>query len=410
MMEKVTTQFTTMGHGGLALGRDDKGRPIFAPFIIPGETAQVQIREEKAHFARAELVQIINPSPDRTLPKCPHFGLCGGCHFQHITYEAQLKLKQAVVKDQLQRIGGLVDVAVQPVLPNPTPWAYRIDAAFSPVPGGGLGFWSPALGQVMAIETCHIIHPRLLELKQDVDLELNGLRKLTLRVGSDEALLAALEVDGVEDPEMEADFPVSVAMVLPDETAVSLIGDVYTVQTVKGRDFRISAGCFFHPSPKAAELLVETVCAYAQLRGKEVVVEGYSGVGLLTAFLGEQTAELTAIEMNPDAVADTAVNLHHLDHISLYEGLVEEVLPSLTLRPDVVVVNPPSAGLTAESLKAVVAKTPGRLIYVSSDVATLARDAKHLGKAGYKLAQVQPLDMTPQTFQIDTVSLWLRGE
>lgn len=406
-MEKLILQLTTMANGGMALGRDGQKRPIFVPYAIPGEKVQVQLTEEKQHYARAELLHVLTPSPDRVEARCQHFGTCGGCHLQHMSYEAQLRAKQTIVHDQLQRIGGLGDIKVHPTLPNPTPWAYRHDVSFSPVPGGGLGFWSPKLGQVMPIEVCHIIHPRLLELQKDTDLDLPGLRKLTLRKGDDDDLLAALEIDDVEEPELEADFPLSVAMVLPDETAVILVGDSYIVKTVKGRDFRVSAGCFFQPSLEAAALLVDSVLAYANLSGKEIVLEGYSGVGMLTAFLAQQAAEVVAVEVNPDAVADTAVNLDDLDNITLYEGTVEDTVPTLKTKPTVAVVNPPAAGLTAEALKAVTAQTPKRLVYVSSDVATLARDGKHLTKAGYKLAEIQPIDMTPQAFQIDTVSLWV---
>ncbi len=300
------------------MGRDENGRPIFVPYAIPSEEVRVRLTTEKRHFARAELVDVLEPSPERRDPRCPHFGECGGCHFQHMHYEAQLKAKQVVVGDQLQRIGGFKSVNVKPVLANPSPWNYRFDVSLSPVPDGGLGFWSPHKHQVIPIDDCFIIHSRLLELWQDFDLELPGLRKLTLRVGDDEALLAALEIDGVEPPELAADFPVSVAIVMPDKTAVSLIGDNYIMQRVKGRDFRVSPGCFFQPSPTAAELLVDAVLDYADVTGSESALDVYSGVGLLTAFLAEKAGQVTAVELNPDAVADTAGNLNEFDNINLY--------------------------------------------------------------------------------------------
>ncbi len=404
-MKEITLTLTIMAHGGAAMGRDEDGRPIFIPYAIPGETVRAQLTDEKRHFARADLLEVLEPSPDRAAPRCPHFGTCGGCHFQHMDYEAQLRHKQIIVGDQLQRIGGFEDVIVQPVKVNPSPWDYRIDVSLSPVSGGGLGFWSSSERQVIPIETCPIISPQLLALWHDFDLDLPGLRKLTLRMGDDEALLAALEVDGVEPPELAADFPVSVALVLPDKTAVSLIGDNYIMQQVKGRDFRVSPGCFFQPSPAAAELLVDAVLAYANLTGSETVLDVYSGVGLLTAFLAKQAAQVVAVELNPDAAADTAVNLHDVDNVSLYEGLAEEILPWLNAAPDVVVVNP-DGGLETAVIQAITAMNPARLIYVSSDLPALARDGKKLTQAGYKLLEVQPIDMTPQSFQIDTVSLW----
>jgi 23S rRNA (uracil1939-C5)-methyltransferase len=409
-MTDLTLTLTIMAHGGAAMGRDDNGRPTFVSYTIPGETVRAQLTTEKRNYARADLLEIIAPSPDRIAPRCAHFGECGGCHFQHMTYAAQLTAKQTVVADQLQRIGGFDDVNVQPVMPNPTIWGYRSDVSFSPVPGGGLGFWSPQKREVIPIENCPIIHPRLQELWQDVDLDLPGLRKLTLRVGDDEALLAALEIDDIEPPELTADFPVSVAIVLPDKTAASLVGDNYSVQRVRERDFRVSPGCFFPPSPAAVELLVDAVLAYANLSGTETILELYSGVGLLTAFLAEQAAALTCVELNADAVADTAVNLNEFENITLYEGLAEEIVPLLKMNPDLIVVDPPSGGLASGVIDSIARLAPARLVYVSADLPALARDGKKLAQAGYRLTAVQPIDMTPHTFQIDTVSLWQREQ
>lgn len=405
-MTELTLKLTDMAHGGTAIGRDENGRPHFVPYAIPGETVRVRITADKNQYTRAELLEVLKPSPDRILPRCPHFGPCGGCHFQHIHYERQLQAKQEVVRDQLQRIGGFKNLTVPPLIPHPTLWRYLSDIEFSPVGDGRLGFWSPSQKQVIPIKECHIIHDHLEELFQDIDLDLPDLRKITLRRGSDGAMLAALEVNDVEPPQLEIDFPVSIAIVLPDKTAASLIGDIYLVKSVKGRDFRVSPGCFFQPS--AADALIDSLLDYAHLTGKETVIDTYSGVGMLTLFLAEKAARIIGIEVNGDAVADTAVNLHHTDDVTLYEGWVEDVLPALDVQPDLIVLNPPSQGLSRDASRAVLAKTAERLIYVSSDIATLARDGKQFAKAGYKLAAIQPIDLHPQTFHIDTVSLWTR--
>ncbi len=259
---------------------------------------------------------------------------------------------------------------------------------------------------MIPIESCAIARPELVELLQDVDLDLPGLRRLALRVGDDEALLAALEVEGVEPPALEADFPISVAIVLPDRTAASLVGDNFTVQAVKGRDFRVSPGVYFAPSPAGMALMVETVLRYAALAGRETAVDLYSGAGTLTAFLAEQAAQVVAIEQNRDAVADTAVNLTSCDNVSLYEGAVEEILPALDINCDVLVANPPKTGLSREATKQILALRPSRIIYVSSDVATMARDGRKLNRTGYKLVEIQPIDMRPQTWHVDLVGLW----
>ncbi|RMH01438.1 MAG: class I SAM-dependent RNA methyltransferase [Chloroflexi bacterium] len=408
-MDELVIKLTKMAHGGTAMGRDKNGRSIFVPFALPGERVRVRLLDEKSNYSRAELIEILTPSSKRIEPRCPHFGICGGCHFQHMDYETQLATKRTITHDQLQRIGGFRRTSVQPTLPNPQPWAYRMDVTLSPVGDGKLGFWSPTRRQVIPIDICHIIHPRLLELWQDIDLDLPELRKLTLRIGSDEELLIALEVEGVEPPSLEADFPVSVAIVLPDGTAASLVGDTYIVRTVKDRDFRVSPGCYFQPSVAGVDVLVDTVLELTALSGRERVLELYTGVGMLTAFLAEQAAEVTGIEVNSDAVQDLATNLEETDNVALYEGLVEDVLPLLTLQPDVAVVNPPAGGMSEEALRALVACRPVRLVYVSADVATLARDGRFLSQAGYRPTHIQPIDLAPQTYQIDVVSLWETG-
>ena len=408
-MEELKLKLTDMAHGGTAVGHDENKRPIFVPFGIPGELVRVDVTQDKERFARAELKAVVRSSPSRVEPRCQHFGVCGGCHFQHMAYDSQLRAKQDVVRDQLKRIGGLKKVKVQPTLPNPQQWAYRLEMSFSPTADGGIGFWSPQLRQVMTIEHCEIMHPRLLEVWQDMDLALPGLRKLTLRVGADDEVLAAFEIDGVEPPDLEADFPVSVAIVLPDKTAASLIGNPYLTQQVRDREFRVSPGCYFPPSQSGAELLVDVVLAYANLTGDETVLDVYSGVGLLTTFLAAAAREVICVEVNGDAVADTAVNLDHTDNVSLYQGWAEEVLPALDIKPDLAVVNPTSDGLSSTVLNAILKMEPQRIVYVSSELSTLARDSKQMDRAGWQLVEVQPIDLRPQTYHVEVVALWQRG-
>ncbi len=405
-MEKLTVDLTEMAHGGSAVGRAKRKRTVFVPGGIPGEKVRVEIHSEKNKYAYANLVDVLQASPDRVEPKCVYFGVCGGCHYQHMTYTVQLTAKQEVTRDQMLRIGNMKDAPVAATLPNPEPWAYRVEMNLSPAGNGRLGFWSPKEKQVIPIESCPITRPELVELLGDIELELDGLRKMSLRLGDDEAMLAAIEVDGVEPPELEADFPVSVAIVLPDKTSASLVGDNFTVQVVRGRDFRISPGCYFAPSPAAMDLVVETVLRYAALSGQETVLDLYSGVGVLTAFLAAQAQEVIAVEVNPDAVADTAVNLVDSENVSVYEGAVEEVLPQLDISPDLIVVNPTNQGITREATKLILEKRPSKIIYVSSDVATFARDGRKITFAGYELKEIQPIDMRPQTFHIDLVAVW----
>lgn len=405
-MKTVTTKLVGMGHGGTAIGKGKQSRPIFVPFGLPDETVKLAIVEEKKGFSRGELVEVLRPSPHRVEPRCKYFGTCGGCHYQHVDYAYQLELKTAVVGDQLERIGGFKNVDILPTLPNQDAYAYRTEIELSPTDDGRLGFWSPIEKKVIPIDQCEIAQPALVTLLNDIDLDLPGLRKLTLKVGSDGEMMAALEVDDVEPPQLEADFPISVSIVLPNRSAASLVGDHYLIHKIKGREFHISSGCYQPPSIVAFEQVVTAVMTYADLQGPESVLDLYSGVGLLTAFLADKAKEVVAVESNRDAVADAIANLEHTDNVSLYQDFVENGLDSIDVKPDVIVMHPPEKGMSRGAITAVTQKEAPRLITVSSDIAIMARDGKQLREAGYDLVQVQPIDMQPQTYHVETVMLW----
>jgi 23S rRNA (uracil1939-C5)-methyltransferase len=405
-MSSVELTLTGMANGGAALGRDEQKRVIFVPQAIMGERVEVELVEEKKRFAHAQLLKVLEAAPSRTTPRCPHFGPCGGCQYQHIEYEAQLRFKEMIVRDQLGRIGGLPDAPIGPTLGRPDPWHYGLEVTFSPTTEGEPGFWSPQRNEVMPIETCYIIRPSLLALFEDMDLALPGMRRVTLRTNENGALLVAMETDDEEPPALETNLPISVALVLRDGTAVNLVGENYLVQTVKEHDFRVSAASFFYNNVAGAELIIETVQQFAALTGGETVLELFSGVGTLTRFLAEKAKEVVSVEVNGDAAEDMAVNLETAENITLYQGLVEEIVPLLTLSPDVMVVDPPTSGLPVEVMDEIRRLAPDRLIYSSADLATLARDARRLTESGYKLIELQPIDMFPQTFEIHTVSLW----
>lgn len=405
-MEEQSLELTAMAHGGSALGRDQQGRVIFVPLAIPGETVRVQLKEGKERYAYAELLEVLQPSRHRIEPRCRHFGTCGGCHFQHIAYPAQLGFKTEVVRDQLERVGKFADPPVRGTLSSPAEWQYCHSATFHPAQEGRLGYWSPIEERVIPIDECHVIQPLLWQLFEDLDLDLTGILHVTLRVGADDDLLIALETQDVEPPALEVDFPVSVAMVLPNGEAANLVGDNYLVQRCAGRHWRVSAGSFFQANLGAAEHLVSLVDGLAALAGQETVLELYSGVGLFTATLSARAIKVVGIESNPDAISDAAVNLEETENVELYQGPVEEVLPALTDLPfDVVVMDPPPGGVDPAVIDSLLEVRAPRIVYVSCDPATFARDARRLVRGGYRLEEVSPVDMFPQTYHIEMVSL-----
>lgn len=404
----LTLHLTGMAYGGAAIGRYE-GKVIFVPYALPGETVRAEIVEDHPRYARARLVEVQEASPERVTPACPYFGPngCGGCHLQHVAYEAQRRLKAQGVAEQLARIGGLADPPVLPTLPDPAGWAYRNQARFHPTPSGGLGFWQEDRRAVIPVEECLILHPYLSELYDALDLELPDLTALTLRAGvvtGDRMLI--LETREDEPPELEIDLPLSCVLLTADGFAIPLIGQSFITERVAGYPYRISAPSFFQANTAQAERLVSLVIDYLALEGHEVVLDGYCGVGLFTLPLAERASLVVAVEIDPAAVDDLMENSAGWENVEVVEGPLEAVLAGRAGALDAAVVDPPRTGLSREALERLVAARPTRLVYVSCDPATLARDARRLTAAGYRLEVVQPVDMFPQTYHIETVSLW----
>lgn len=404
-------ELNEMVHGGQALGRH-AGRVIFTRYTIPGERILARITDDRERFAFAESASILDPSPARVEPACPHFGpgRCGGCHFQHIDYAAQPDFKRDVVLDQLRRIGGIDDPQVFATIPSPEPWQYRSHATFHANEDGQLCFVGTDDKTLVPLEECHIIRPELLDLLDTLDLQdIPELDRVRLQVGSDpDDLMVIISTKDDEAPELEVDLPVSVNFLLSDNEPVNLIGSSHVTYTVRGRQFRVTAGGFFQVNLPQAETLIDLVLERLNLQGSETVLDLYSGVGLFTAFIAERASLVTAIESYPPAVTDADENLADLDNVDLIEATVEDVLPLLTEKYDAVVLDPPRTGLNPQALDALVDLEPAQIVYVSCEPSTLARDAKRLARKGYRLVDVQPVDMFPQTFHIECVAQFVR--
>jgi 23S rRNA (uracil1939-C5)-methyltransferase len=409
-MEPFTLQLTAMAHGGAALGRHE-GHVIFVPYALPGETVRVEIVEDKGRYAFARLVEVLAPSPNRITPPCPYFGPtgCGGCQWQHIDYQSQLRFKAEVIVDQLTRIGKITDPLVHATLPDSSGWAYRNHAQFHPASDGGLGFQTAASDEVVQIAECLILHPMLSDLfaALDPDFDLPSLSRLSLRAGTEtgDRMLIFETADDLP-PGLEIDLPVSCVLLLSDGIHVNLIGKNHIVETVAGHTYRISAPSFFQVNTPQAAQLVQQVMAYLDLKGNETILDAYCGVGLFTAHLAKQADLVVGIELDPTAVADLLENTAEQDNVEIIEGPVEAVLPNLDLVFDAAVVDPPRAGLDRFVVDALAEQGPRHIVYVSCDPATLARDAQRLIRASYRLVEVQPVDMFPQTYHIESIALF----
>jgi 23S rRNA (uracil1939-C5)-methyltransferase len=395
-----------MAHGGAAVGRYD-GRAIFVPYSIPGEHVRVQITEDKGRFVYARVNQLLKESSHRVQPLCPYFGpgQCGGCHWQHIAYDQQLVYKRSVVIDQLERIGKFENPTVLPTIASPSPWGYRQHTTLTITKEGLPAFWSDDGSHLIPIESCEILHPALVDLLAALDLEALDVKRIRLQIGSDPSdRMIILEIDGFEGPEVEVDLPVSISMLTRDNEPISLIGSTFVKYQVLHRVFRVTAGGFFQANLPVAHILVEEVLRRLALKNDHRVLDLFSGVGLFTAFVAEHAGHVTSVESYPPSVSDADHNLVDLTNIDLIEGSVESVLGDLEEGFDSVVVDPPRSGLTQKVINQLVKLTPSRIVYVSCDPSTFARDAGIFAKAGYHISEVQPVDMFPQTYHIECIA------
>jgi 23S rRNA (uracil1939-C5)-methyltransferase len=370
-------ELIAMAYGGNALGRYG-GRTVFVPYGIPGERITARLTQDKGRYIYAEIDQILEASPARVSPRCPHFGVCGGCHWQHIDYPAQLIFKQQVVFDQMRRIGGFKDVVVHPTIPSPDPWNYRTHVSFHVANDKRPGFVATDNQTVIPIDECHIIRTELYEMLVSVNGYDAGER-VRLQIGTDanERLIARSDANA---------------------------GIVH--YRLGNHVFQVTGGSFFQVNLKQAETLVDLVLNRLALTGTEQVLDLYAGVGLFTLFLAERAARVVAVESYPAAVRDAEINLADMSHVELIEGAVEQVLPRLKGRFNAAVIDPPRAGIERRALDALVKRSPRAIVYVSCDPATLARDAKGLNAGGYRLRDVQPVDMFPQTYHIEAVAIF----
>lgn len=406
---KIEIQAETMGYDGRALGTFD-GRSVLLPYSIPGERLEARLYEKEDQPLVAEGITLLDASADRVRPRCPHFGprQCGRCQWQHIDYPAQLLLKQDMLADMLETIGGLKDPEVRPVIASPEAWGYNSRMQFIVTKDGDLGLMaasSPSGDQtkLFPIQECHVLHPDLLMLKESLEMErLKDLEAVTMQRGSDGTMTLVVRMKGDEPPELLTDLPVSINMQMRDHTLVNLIGELYGRYTVKGRAFRVGAGNFFRANLSQMDNLLDAVLAGLHLQSGENVLDLFAGVGVFTAFIAPQAASVTLVESSTAAVDDADFNLGDVDNVDILEGRVEDVLDALEERFDAAVIDPPG-GLSADTLSGLVALEIPRLVYVSGDARKLARDVKQLTAASYRLKYAQPLDLAPHTYSIDTV-------
>ena len=449
----VEVEVTDLAFGGKGLTRID-GMAVFIDQTVPGDQVQARIVKKRKQYAEARLSQLIRPSTDRVPAPCEYSGFCGGCKWQFLHYDKQLDYKRRHVVEALEHIGGLTAPVVHPTIPAEPIFGYRNKMEFScsdrrwlmPTELGqenqdrdfALGLHVPGtFHKVLDTRAC-LLQPEpgnriLAHVRREMRASgrppyglrshLGFWRFLMLRhsVSRDQwmvNLITAEEDLGIMRPLAErimAAHPEVVAVVnnvtqrkaaiAVGEYEVPVAGDSRLRDRIGKFEFNISANSFFQTNTRSAALLYDRVKVFARLSGKESVVDLYSGTGTIAIFLADQAREVVGMEIVASAVQDAERNCrqNHVDNCRFVPGDIREKLAGVNIVPDVMVIDPPRDGMHQDVLKQVIQTGPKRIVYVSCNPATLARDI-HLLKDDYHLAEVQPVDMFPHTWHIESVA------
>lgn len=409
-------QIKAMANGGFALGSNNR-RTTFIPYTIPGETIKAKVVKQQGSVDFADGVALIEASADRVYPQCPHFGpgRCWGCQWQHIDYKAQLMLKQDVLADQLFRLGKFEDLVVEralkPIIPSPKQWAYNYNVTLARDKQGRFGYYKVDGRQIEAIDECLVLHPELQQLLTMIDIDFDELARMQLWVGSDNETMIVLEMSSDNAPQLTADFPTSVNIVLPDNEPANLVGDSMIFYEVAQRLFRVTVGGSFRANVAQIENLIGTILKMLDLSDKDSVLDLYAGVGIFSAFMAHRAGLVTLVESYPPTATDAEENLKDFENVDIIEGSVEDILALLAESNEIyeaAVLDPPSSGLSKDALAGILKLNIPKLVYISGDPATLARDTRKLVDMGYELRTIQPIDFAPQTYYVDTVALLVK--
>ena len=385
--ESARLTLEDMGPLGDTLARYD-GETINVFGGIPGEevVARIVRYQRRSHRSVSGVVtQVLEPSPHRVAPPCPFFGPCSGCQWQHIDYPHQLRLKQRAVEDQLARHHELESVTVSQTIPSPQLFNYRNHARFTVRQQGSLGFVNRITRRFVKIDQCMLLHPWINDALASLQGRCQETTQLSLRYGVNTG-------DWLLQPTMhEPEIPLT-------------SGQTHYREELLGRTFRIASPSFFQVNTAQAERMADLVRARLELSGSEVLLDAYAGVGTFAVLLAPFVRQVIAVEESLSAVRDGEVNTAGIGNLRLVRDKVEDALESLEETPDAVVLDPPRAGCHPEALRALIRRPARRVVYVSCEPETLARDLHLLVRGGFEMETVEPIDMFPQTYHVECVA------
>ncbi len=405
MGARVTTR--GMAHGGEAVGSLEDGKTVFVAGGLPDEEVLVGDLVDRGSWARGRLERVERASPSRIEAPCPYFGDCGGCQWQHAEYAAQLEFKRSIVAGQLRHLAQMPDADVRPTLAPGPPYGYRNKMRFH-VALGRPGQYRAGSHTVVPADQCMLLVSALADLYQRLG-PLPDVREIVLRHGVNTGESLVIIKGAI--PQQAAEWGVPVARWRRNRIE-GVIGPDHLHETVAGVRFRITGMAFFQVNTWAAEALVSLVADALQPEPDDVLLDAYAGGGLFAVTAGASVRRVIAVETAGPAIDDLRHNLESagIRHADVVDGRVEKALGRPLDGWDLVVADPPRAGLGPDAIDAIVAPEPRALAYVSCDPASFARDARLLAQRGYTLDWVVPVDQFPQTYHLELVGRFHRAD
>ncbi|MCF7798203.1 MAG: 23S rRNA (uracil(1939)-C(5))-methyltransferase RlmD [Lentisphaeria bacterium] len=453
--QELEVEIESLAYGGKGVAHVD-GFTIFVERALPGQLIRIRIKKKRTNYAEAYPVEILTPAPNQVEAQCPHFGVCGGCLLQNMSYPDQLAVKTTQVKDLLERVGGFRDIPVKSALPSPEIFHYRNKMEFSftrrpwmarpddPMDDFGLGLHVPGrFDRVLPLDVCYLQKPICTDILNftsrwakehqwepfDTKTHTGWARHLVLRYGEHTDEIMVNLVTRTHDPDLvepyftalKEKFPPITVMVNNTtrsraEVAIGEAEYAYSESRVihdrlGELTYEIAANAFFQTNTRQAERLYAETLAQAQLTGKEVVYDLYCGTGTIALYLAQYAQKVIGVEVVEDAVENARANAasHGITNAEFILGDLKDVFrkdesAQKLQRPDVLVVDPPRAGLHPKLIDDIIWFAPQRIVYVSCNPSTLARDLKLLcTEDRYEITSVQPVDMFPHTAHIETV-------
>lgn len=442
-----TIEIRGTGSSGEGVGRYE-GFTVFVPYALPNEAVQVKITIVKKNYAVGDIVEVLTPSAERVDPQCEVYGNCGGCQLQHASYTEQLRLKTESVKAVIERIAKSDPELVLPCIGPEEPWRYRNKMQ---MPVGGtvgnvrMGFYQRGSHSIINHEQCPIqdagnddIRKVCYDAMKELGIEpydehrgIGVVRHVVGRIGKEEWMV--ILVSRTASIPHETELVERIVTVLPQVTSIvvnhnpkqtnvilgptnrTIYGKDQITDYIKDLSFQLSPHSFFQVNPEQTTVLYDTALEFADLKGHETVIDAYCGTGTISLFLAHKAKNVIGIEIVEPAIADAKKNAERngYSNTEFIVGDAAVEMPRLYkqgIKPDVIVFDPIRAGCKEDVLHAAVGMAPKRIVYVSCNPSSMARDIEILTKQGYQLVKVQPVDMFPQTYHTEAVALLTRSE